>query len=657
MSVVEMNKLLLIGPASDREDILKELMDFGVIHVVDSGSGIPEDVFKERMHTAAEAEEVMKLGESSEKIAAVLKHLETYDERKKGLFAARRQVSRESYKMAVSHEERLWKVVDSVAGCDRHMARLHTEKNRCSNLIASLYPWRALDIPLDMTVTQSSVLWMGYISRRIDVEEMEKRLEEQAEACFLKVLSSDKDHSYLYLIYHTAVEEQVGAVLKEYGFTRVAFNDMEGTAADNIENAQKCIYTIEGEYAETLKNMGVYAEDVGNLEILYDHIGMGLDRKNALAGMAGTGSTFILEGWIPAHLSRYVAEKLERKWDCLAAVREPEPEEEYPVLLENCEMGKTVEAITAMYSAPHPREADPNFVMSLFFIFFYGLMVGDGVYGMIMILASALILWKVRLEENIHRFMKLMLFCGISTVVWGALFGGWFGIPALSRHSLWLNPMEKPEEFLRWSLLFGVIHIYVGIGIKGFNLFRKKKYLAILLDVVVWYVFFTGFCLFVLPYVFNAEAGRFKELVAAGQWLLGAGAVMVILTQGRDRKNIFMKFFSGLAKLYDLIKFMSDVLSYSRLMALGLATSVIGFIVYEIGAMNGLDNVIKLVSFVLIMIVGHALNFAIGLLSAYVHSCRLQYIEFFSRFYKGGGIAFKPLKANTRYIRLTTQDS
>ena len=174
---------------------------------------------------------------------------------------------------------------------------------------------------------------------------------------------------------------------------------------------------------------------------------------------------------------------------------------------------------------------------------------------------------------------------------------------------------------------------------------------------MVWYVFFTGFSLFVLPYVFNAEAGRFKELVTAGQWLLGAGAVMVILTQGRDRKNIFMKFLSGLAKLYDLIKFMSDVLSYSRLMALGLATSGIGFIVYEIGVMNGLDNVLKVISFVLIMIVGHALNFAIGLLSAYVHSSRLQYIEFFSRFYKGGGIAFKPLKANTRYIRLTTQDS
>ena len=653
MSVIEMNKLSLVGLNSDKEDILKGLMDFGMVHMVDVASTIPEDMYKGRMHGEAEDIEASKLQESKEKIALVLKHLETYDQRKKGWFAARREVSQVSYETAVNHQERLWAVVDAVICCDRHLVRLHTEKNRYSNLIASLYPWRTLDIPLDMTATQTSVLWMGYISRRINVEELENRLEEKAGAFFLKALSSDKDHTYLYLICHNDVAEQAGEVLKECGFTRVTFNDMEGTAEDNIRNAEKSIEDIENEYIRTSKNMGAYAEEMEKLEILYDHIGMRLDRIKALTNMADTGSAFVLEGWIPAHASGCVAEKLEEKWACFAAVREPEQEEEYPVLLKNCEMAKSVEAITAMYSMPHPREADPNFVTSLFFIFFYGLMLGDGVYGIIMIVATALILWKVRLEENIYRFMKLMLFCGFSTVLWGALFGGWMGIPALSRYSLWMNPVERPEEFLHWSLLFGVIHIYVGLGVKGFNLFRSKKYLDILFDVVVWYVFFTGFVLFALPFVFNADAESFGSLVPIGRYLLAAGAVMVTLTQGRSRKNPVMKFFSGLVKLYDLIKFMSDVLSYSRLMALGLATSVIGFIVYDIAGMNGLDNAVKIITFVLILLVGHTLNFAIGLLSAYVHSSRLQYIEFFSRFYKGGGVSFKPLKANTKFIRLT----
>lgn len=650
MSVVEMSRLSLVGLNSDREDILKSLMELGAVHLEDAVSGLPEGEWEGKLSSGIEPGEVSGLEEKMGKISLILKHLERYDARKKNLFAARRLVPRESCEKVWREQERLWDIVDAVSWSEQHMAHLRSEKNRYANLMASLEPWKALDIPLNMAGTEAASVVMGYVPGKNRIEDMEKELEEVG-ACCLRVLSREREHIYIYLIYHRSVAEALGRVLKQHGFTKVSFKDLEGTAEENIRQALEKIQRLERECEGISKKMAAYAEHMEELELLYDALMMRRDRKQALLQLAGTENVFVLEGWVPARFGEYLSEVLQKKWTCVAAVREPLENEEYPVLLKNGEMGRSVEAITAMYSLPHAREVDPNFVMSLFFVFFFGLMMGDAVYGLGLILASGIILWKIRMEEGTRRFVKLILYCGISTVFWGALFGGWMGIPALSKYYLWMNPVERPEEFLGWSLLFGVLHIYVGIAVKGVNLFRQKKYVDILLDVVVWYVFFTGFVLFVLPYVF--AAGEAPEgLVTAGKYMLAGSAAVIVVTQGREKKNIFLRFFSGAGKLYDLIKFASDVLSYSRLMALGLATTVIGFIVYEIAAMNGTDNILKVVGFVLILLVGHSLNFAIAILSAFVHSSRLQYIEFFGRFYMGGGVPFKPLKTNTKYIHL-----
>lgn len=646
-----MNKLSLIGLNKDKEEMLRDLMELGAVHLEDIAPGVFEDGWEGKLYSDVGPEEVLELEEKMEKISLVLKHLEKYDARKKGLFAVRRPVPREDCERVWLGQERLWNAVDGVFRSEQHIAHLHNEKNRYSNLMASLEPWEALDIPLDMAGTETVSMLMGYIPGKNRTEELEKDLEAVG-ACCLKILNREREHTYIYLIYHRSVAEELGRTLKQYGFTRVAFKDLEGTAGDTIRQASERIQELEREYEDAAEKMAVHAEELEDLELLYDVLMIRRDRKRALMRLVGTENVFMLAGWVPAHLGECLSETFQSKWTCVAAVREPFKNEEYPVLLKNSDVGRSVEAITAMYSLPNSKEIDPNFVMSLFFIFFFGLMLGDGVYGIVLILAAGFVLWKVRLEESIRKFVKLLLYCGISTVFWGALFGGWMGIPALSEYYLWMNPVERPEEFLGWALIFGILHIYVGIGVKGANLFRQKKYLDIVLDVGVWYVFFTGFVLFVLPYVFGSITENLDGPVTAGKYMLLASALVIVATQGRGKKNILSRFFSGTAKLYDLIKFTSDVLSYSRLMALGLATSVIGFIVYEIAAMNGTDSVLGVISFVLILLIGHLLNFAIAMLSAFVHASRLQYIEFFSRFFKGGGVAFKPLKTNTKFIQL-----
>jgi V/A-type H+-transporting ATPase subunit I len=272
--------------------------------------------------------------------------------------------------------------------------------------------------------------------------------------------------------------------------------------------------------------------------------------------------------------------------------------------------------------------------------------------------ACGFIYFFVKLEEKMRRFMKMMMLCGIATIFWGALFGSWFGnlIPILGGNpdkdiSIWFSPVDDPEYLLMWSLLFGVIHLYTGLAMRGANLIKKKQYLAVLFDVVFWYVFFTGAIFLVLPFVPGVPSGLAEAVAPYGKYMLPIGGALLILTQGRKSKNIGGKIIGGLVSIYDLVSFMSDVLSYSRLLALGLATSVIATIVNDMGSMGGF-NALGIIVFILVFAVGHALNFMLNALGAYVHSSRLQYIEFFNKFYEGGGKPFRPFKRNTKYVRI-----
>ena len=285
-----------------------------------------------------------------------------------------------------------------------------------------------------------------------------------------------------------------------------------------------------------------------------------------------------------------------------------------------------------MYSLPSSREIDPNLIMSLFFVMFFGLMLGDGGYGLIMALGAGFALWKFKLEDETRKFIKLIFWCGIATIFWGFMFGSWFGIEALTKYGLWINPVEQPELMLSWSLLFGIIHMYAGFGIKAANLIRDKQYLDALFDVGFVLVFYTGVILVLVPYAPEVDKDAVGPLVQIGQYLLIGGALLLLITQGRKSKNIFGKIFGGLPSLYDVIGFLSDILSYSRLLALGLATGIIAAIINELSTMFAFPMVIKIIVAGAILLVGHAINFAINALGAYVHSSRLQYLEFLASF-------------------------
>jgi V/A-type H+/Na+-transporting ATPase subunit I len=319
------------------------------------------------------------------------------------------------------------------------------------------------------------------------------------------------------------------------------------------------------------------------------------------------------------------------------SLEDPAEEEEHPVLLSNPSFVQPVEFITEQYSLPNSKGVDPNLIMTPFFIAFFGMMVSDAAYGLILTAVSAFVLLKMKPEGGLKKIMGIMFWGGISTFLWGAAFGGWIGglIPAKA----WLfDPMKEPFKMMGLSLGLGVLHLYCGIGLQAYRNIRDGNILDAILDQGIWYTLLTGLMMLLLP-----------ATAVIGKYLAITGAIGMVLFAGRSKKNIIMRLLSGVLSLYGVTGFLGDVLSYLRLFALGLATGVIGAVVNSMALMVG-GSVIGYIFMTLFLILGHTFNLGINTLGAYVHSSRLQYVEFFGKFYEGEGKPFIPFRMRTKYI-------
>lgn len=654
MAVVEMKKLSLIGMKQNKEAILQTLLELGVCEVSAlDDSSLSEEV-KSKLHSDEELQEITSIEQEVAMLSTVLDLLELISPEKQSLFSQKRWVTEKDIDNLMLKKDDLLLRVRDLFEKNERLSSMKIEKNKKHNQIASLTPWKSCDIPLERISTKTTQILLGVLPANADEKAFEQELQEVVVECTSKVLHMDADQTYVQVIFSNQKADEVATVSKKYGFTKVSFKGMEGTIEENIQRIQNEITAIGQKQEDVQKQILEQKSVRKSFETLHDALLMNLEKKKAQGRLRRTRDTFLLNGWVPAQTQKLLEESVGKKFDCILQFQEPTDDDQVPVLLQNNGLANATEMITNMYSLPDRKEIDPNKITGPFFVLFFGLMLSDGGYGLLMILATLFLLKKMGKDDGSRKFVKLMFYAGLSTVFWGALFGGWFGIKALAEKPIWLNPVEEPVEMLRWSLVFGVFHLFVGIGVRAANLIRKREYMNVLWDVVTWYIFFVGFVLFALPYVPNVDPASVVDLVALGKKLFLIGAILLVLTQGRHNKGIVMKFVGGLTSLYDIVSFMSDVLSYSRLLALGLATSVIASIVNEMGAMFGTSG-IKMVLFIVVLVVGHLFNFAINALGAFVHSSRLQYIEFFSKFYKGGGVAFEPLQMRTKYIQLKSK--
>ena len=295
-------------------------------------------------------------------------------------------------------------------------------------------------------------------------------------------------------------------------------------------------------------------------------------------------------------------------------------------------------------------------------------MLSDAAYGVIVAVVCGIRVWKFpRISPGMWKSQKLFLRCGLSTIVRGVRFGGYFGNivdivtekftgTKITPPALWFIPLNEPMKLLLYSLLFGVIHLFTGLAIKGYLCIKDRKYMDFFCDVVLWFMLLIGLILMLLPSELFASIAQ-MEIVFPGwlntlaKGLAVIGAAGIVLMSGRGNKNPALRLALGAYDLYNITGWLSDVLSYSRLLALGLATGVIASVINQMGSMLP-NNVIGIIFFILIFIVGHSMNLAINLLGAYVHTNRLQFVEFFGKFYEGGGRPFHPFRENTKYAEI-----
>ena len=653
MAIVNMNKITLIGLEADQSQMIETLMKMGVVEINNLEERANEEEWAPLIRQDGNQQAVTKLDTQVQQVQSAIKHLEEYDTRKKGLFATKPVVTDEKYRELIDNQQHINKVITRIGEFDQQLTALRAEENRLSNLTATLDPWQSLTVPLDFTGTQNTTFVLGVIPEITDIDNVQSQLSEEALQSDMRIISEDKDQYYVSVIYYTSIEQNVMEVLKKYGFVRVEFKELAGTVKSNVADAHHRILEIQKERDNIKQEMSELSHEKSLLQTFHDALLIERDRQEILSNMIKTDSVFVLEGWLPEKVSKKVEEQMKQKWECIVDITVPDKEEEIPVLLENHSLVKPFEIVIDLYGLPHSKTLDSTVLMAPFFFVFFGLMVSDAGYGLLMALITGIVLMRFKLEGMAYKLIKLLFFGGISTFLWGAMFGGWFGdivqVVTTGQYEIppiWFNPLDDPMRLLIWSFIFGGIHLYVGMGIQAYVFIRDGKVWDAVFDIGLWYVFLTGIVLFALG----------DAVAAVAPYVTIGGAAGLVLTQGRKQKGILKKALMGILSLYNVTGFLSDVLSYSRLLALGLATGVIATVVNTVGSLFGLGGLGILV-LIIVFIGGHTFNILINALGAYVHASRLQYVEFFGKFYEGGGKAFKPFKIKTKYVDFENKEA
>ena len=663
MSIVSMQKVLIGGMKSDEQAILKDLQRRRVLHV----SELPQA----GLSTPAVREALSRAEKQAAQAEAALKILSEYAPESGGMFASlsgAKELSFADWQKKEEEREKALALTEILSEKQKQISEGTARAARAQVLAEGLAPWKNLDLPLNMSGTAATSVLIGALPGLWTEEAVRQLLSEQLpdfDAYSLELLSGDASQTPLVLVCLKEEAARAEEVLRKKGFARPIMTS-DKTPAEAISDLrfEKAAAISEAEEAKAA--IRALADRRDSLQFLYDDCQLEAARLSAFGRAGEGGRSFFLSGYVPAARAQALKKALEEKYTASVELIAPEEDEDAPILLKNNPFSAPTESVVESYGMPGRGEVDPTSIMSVFYYFLFGLMLSDAGYGLLMVIGCAIVLKKFpKMGRSMKQLFTMFFWCGISTFIWGILFGGFFGdaIDVVAHtffgvpkevaifKPLWYAPLEKPMKLLVYSFAFGVAHLFVGLGIKGYQLLKQKRVMDFVGGVLSWFLLLIGLILMLLPSdLFGSIAGSPIPLPpavqSAAKVLAILGALGLLLFAAWDRKNFGLRLALGLYELYGITGWLSDVLSYSRLLALGLATGVIASVINSMASMFG-SGIVGAVLFIVIFLVGHTLNMAINLLGAYVHTNRLQYVEFFGKFFDGGGEAFTPLAADT----------
>ena len=651
MAIVKMKKLRVMAMAADQERLLHQLQHLGCVEISQPSEEL-EDTKWASMIEPKESQQVQIRAEMSEAQSALAAVKEYAPKKKEGLFPPRRQVTEEellrpdTLRAGRRAAGRIHTWLDTLARMDADESRLLAKKN-------GLTPWLDLNMPMELQESAHVVFRPCVFPSAVDLEGLRTQLSAQELPAELIEISQDRQQRYVLLICHKSAQEDVTNLLRESGFSAVAFPEPSGTPAEAMKGIEEELDYCRKKREETKDELAACGEDKDTLQLYLDHLSA---REALTAGdesLLNDGTVTLFEGWCPAENLSQVETLLENL-GCAWTATDPTEEEipQVPVKLRDNFFCRCMNVVTEMYSLPAYNGVDPNPLMAPFFILFFGVMMADMGYGILMIAASLFVLKKSKPREGTRNFMELVFWCGISTTVIGAMTGGFLGdfIPQIAKIIDPESTLELPALFtplndtvaiMLGSIALGCVQIITGMTISIVRKIQAGNFLDALFDEITWWIILGGVALAIFG------IGTVNGIPV----VLTIGGLMLVFGGTREAKG-----FGKVTKLVGLIYngvtgFFSDALSYVRLMALMLSGSVIASVFNTLGATFG-----NVVLFVIVSLIGNALNLALNLLGCYVHDLRLQCLEFFNRFYQEGGKPYRPLTIQPKYVDMIKEE-
>ena len=637
MAIVKMKKLCVMAMASQRQQLLRELLHLGCVEISEPDGKLADPAWsallkRENSHLLDTKSEITDVNTA---LAAIKKYAQLKD----GLFIQRHPISEAEF-LGDETAERARAACKRIDSLLQTISGLQSEEDRLRAKRASLEPWKGLDVPLENQGTAHVLFRMGVCPGSTDTGAVRQALDQHAADIF--EVGADKQQTYYFLICLRDEEQAVMDSLRPFNFSAVTFQDMTGTAEENLRALDALLSENEASRkaaeAEIVKN----APERDALRLYADRLTAEAAKESNTERLLTDGTILFFEGWAPAERMGQVSDLLERL-GCAWEARDP-TEEEYPsvpVQLKNNWLTRPLNMVTEMYSLPAYDNVDPNPLMAPFFILFYGIMMADMGYGILMILAGLFITKKYRPKGTMGHMFSLVTLCGVSTFIMGAITGGFFGdfltqvvklttgadfaLPSL------FTPLDDTLMILVGAMCLGFVQIVTGMAISFIRKLQKGQVLDAVFEELTWWIVFAGIGVMALGY---------------GNVVLYIGLALVVLGPIVTGKGLMGKITGIFGSVYNHVTgYFGDLLSYARLMALMLAGSVIAQVFNTLGAIPG-----NIVVFLIISLAGNTLNFALNLLGCYVHDLRLQCLEYFGKFYEDGGKPFRPLAINTKFV-------
>lgn len=644
-----MKRLELVGLNSERKRLIEYLQKCGVVDISDSRY----EVLKSR-------ETAGTISQLESNMAGTKSAIDILPLKKGGLFSKRTELPCEQYRLEAGETSHMLDVVQDILQIRRSIERnndelsaLEIEENALSNFVS-------LDVPIGLKYTRRTLVKTGIAEGEWDEEKIWKKLcELKIGAVYFEILKATKQQTMLWIMYLQEEEQKIAKFFADINFA-VPKNLPKNEPAKRIEEIEARKKGILAENKELSEKLSEFAEKREDLELFYDKMAIRRDKYRALEKIGISKNAFFISGYLPERYSETLEAELSKNFTVSVEIREPNAEEEVPVAFCNNAFVAPVEGITSDYSMPSANDIDPNPIMAFFYYFFFGMMFSDAGYGLLLMIVCGILGFGNVLEKKKRNTFRMFFYCGVSTTFWGLMYGSFFGdmIATVSKTfgngklallPILVDPVKKPLSVLIMSVVFGVIHILTAMAIKFYMTWKSGEKWAAVFDTGFWILVISG-----IGILAAGSALSMPIVTQIGKYIAIGAAVGLVLTQGRSSKNPILKLFNGILSLYDITSIVGDVLSYSRLMALGLATGVIASVVNVLGSLGG-NSIVGLISFIAISIFGHTLNFAINMLGAYVHTNRLQYVEFYQKFYEGGGRKYNPLGFNTKYYEFKNE--